>query len=143
MPLHAGHIHLLNTAQSACNKLTVLLCSRQDDPIPGALRLTWLQETFPNAKIVHHPEPLPRDQNDPHFWDMWSRSIKAHYPGEMFDAVFSSENYGERLAKEVDAVHVTVDPKRTSYPVSGTDIRKNPLKYWKFIPDVVKPYYKS
>ena len=44
MPLHSGHIFLLETAKKQCNKLTILLCAQPDDPIPGAIRLKWLKK---------------------------------------------------------------------------------------------------
>ena len=134
---------MLNVAQDQCKQLAILLCSQPDDPIPGAVRLEWLQKTFPQAHIVHHPEPLPRDQSNPHFWDLWRESIEKHCPGETYDAVFSSESYGQRLAKELGSIHISVDPSRDAFPVSGTDIRNDPLKYWEFIPDIVRPYYKK
>lgn len=143
MPLHAGHIFLLNTAQEQSEKLTILLCSQPDDPIPGELRLGWLEKQFPDADVVHHPEPLPRDQTRPDFWELWKKSILEHCPGQTFDAVFSSEGYGPRLAEELGSTHISVDQPRTAYPVSGTDIRNDPLKFWEFIPEIVRPYYEK
>lgn len=144
MPLHTGHIFLLETAQASCKKLTILLCSQPDDPIPGAVRLEWLKKQFPRANIVHHPKLLPRDQSNPHFWKLWGRSIRRYCPEETFDVVFSSEKYGPRLAQELKAkYHIEVDLPRKAFPVSGTDVRNNPKGYQKFIPKIVKPYYKK
>ena len=142
MPLHTGHMYLLETAQSQCEKLTILLCSQPDDPIGGDVRLEWLKKKFPQANVVHHPDPLPRDQSDPHFWDLWRNSIRKYCP-EKFDVVFSSESYGPRLAQELGSIHVAVDPSREKFPVSGTDIRSNPIKFWEFIPDIVRPYFEN
>src|SRR5882757_5149220 len=127
MPLHAGIVYLMETARAKSETLTVLLCSRPDDPIPGDIRFEWLVERFPEVDMVHHPEPLPRDQNDPHFWDLWCRAILEYCPGRQFDAVFSSEAYGSRLAHELQSVPVQVDLDRLAYPVSGTDIRRDPV----------------
>jgi len=35
------------------------------------------------------------------------------------------------------------DIERTSFPVSATDVRKNPFLYWDYIPEAVKPYYRK
>ncbi len=35
MPLHYGHMYLINTAAKGCDKLTVLACSIKSEPIPG------------------------------------------------------------------------------------------------------------
>ena len=141
MPLHKGHIFLLETAQSACQNLTILLCSQPDDPIPGYTRFEWLNKQFPKADVVHDPEPLPRDQGNLMFWDLWMESIQKYCPLQTFDAVFSSEKYGTRLAKELNCEHIEVDLDRITFPVSGTDIRNNPKAYQDYIPDVVRPYY--
>ena len=141
MPLHAGHIHLLKTAKDASKKLTILLYSQSSDPIPGAARLEWIKETFPKAQVLHHQKPLPRDEAATLFWDIWRDSILSYCSGETFDAIFSSEDYGERLARELGATHVLVDQKRIKFPVSGTDIRNDPKKFWEFIPEIVRPYY--
>lgn len=143
MPLHTGHIFLLETAQSSCEKLTILLCSQPDDPILGTIRLEWLKKQFPRADVVHCPEPLPRDQNNPMFWELWRKSIQEYCPGQTFDVIFSSEKYGPRLAKELNSRHIEVDQVRVNFPVSGTDIRNNPKAYREFIPEIVKPYYKQ
>jgi HTH-type transcriptional repressor of NAD biosynthesis genes len=142
MPLHAGHIYLLNTAQSHCEELTILLCSLPSDPIKGEVRLGWLKAQFPEAHVVHHPKPLPRDQSNPQFWELWRSSIREYCPEEDFDVVFSSEPYGKRLARELNSPHhVEVDVPRQRFPVSGTDIRRDPTAYWEFIPESVRPYY--
>lgn len=140
MPLHVGHMYLLDTAQASCEQLTILLCSQPDDPIPGSIRLSWLKEAYPHANVVHHPDPLPRDQSRSEFWDIWRDSIRKYCP-DAFDAVFSSESYGERLANEIGSIHVSVDPERKKYPISGTEIRQNPKENWEFIPNHVKTYY--
>jgi HTH-type transcriptional repressor of NAD biosynthesis genes len=143
MPLHAGHIFLIETAQASSERLTILLCSQPDDPIPGILRFEWLEKQFPYANVVHHPKPLPRDQANPLFWDLWRRSIQEHCPGQSFDAVFSSEAYGPRLAEALKARHVEVDLPRAAFPVSGTDIRTDPKAFQQYIPEIVRPYYQK
>ena len=143
MPLHSGHIFLLETAKKQCNKLTILLCAQPDDPIPGAIRLKWLKKQFPNADVVLDPDALPRDQTNPHFWDLWRISIRKYCTEQKFDVVFTSEKYGPRLAKKLNSKHIEIDLDRTHFPVSGTDIRNDPRAFAKYIPDVVKPYYKN
>ena len=143
MPLHKGHIYLLETAMDECEDLTILVCTQSYDPIPGDLRYEWVKQMFPQAHVVHHPEPLPRDRSLPNFWELWEASIRKYCPGETYDVVFSSEAYGDRLAQELGTIHRPVDLEHKTVPVSGTDIRENPKKYWDFIPEVVQDYYES
>lgn len=143
MPLHAGHVFLLETAEAQCEKLTILVFTEPNDPIPGDIRLHWVRQQFPGADIVHHAKPLPRDASQTAFWDVWRKSIEEHCEGRIFEAVFSSEAYGQRLAKDLKAEHVAVDLDRIKYPVSGTDIRNDPGAYVEFIPEIVRTYYRD
>ena len=57
------------------------------------------------------------------------------------DCVFASEPYGVRLASELGADFLPVDVARARVPISGTEIRKDPLRHWDFLPDPVRPHY--
>lgn len=39
------------------------------------------------------------------------------------------------------AKHVVIDANRQAYPISATMIRKNPYRYWNFIPSAVRPFF--
>jgi NadR type nicotinamide-nucleotide adenylyltransferase len=84
---------------------------------------------------------VPQEPADhPDFWTIWRQLIRRAHP-EQIDAVFASEAYGERLAKEVGARFVTIDPHRQTIPVSASDIRADPDAHWKHIPAPVKPHF--
>jgi HTH-type transcriptional repressor of NAD biosynthesis genes len=70
-------------------------------------------------------------------------SILKYTGDRKFDAVFSSEGYGARLARELGAQNVEVDIKRQKFPVSASQIRSHPKAYKKYIPKVVRSYYKD
>ena len=55
--------------------------------------------------------------------------------------VFSSEDYGERLAACLGARHVLVDRERRRVPCSGTAVRSDPLGNWTFLEPCVQAYY--
>ena len=42
LPPHRGHQHLVDFAAACCERVTVLVCTRTDDPIPGADRYCLL-----------------------------------------------------------------------------------------------------
>ncbi|MCU0860161.1 MAG: AAA family ATPase, partial [Thermoplasmata archaeon] len=75
----------------------------------------------------------------PDFWDIWRRAILKYAPKP--DAIFSSEDYGYKLAEALGCVHVCVDPRRERYHISGEKVRTDPYKWWDFIPPPVKAYY--
>jgi HTH-type transcriptional repressor of NAD biosynthesis genes len=69
--------------------------------------------------------------------------------GVQIDAVFTSEDYGDGLARSLDEYfrakgmvtsdvqHVSVDPARAAMPISGTKVRGNPFAYRQYVsPDV-------
>jgi NadR type nicotinamide-nucleotide adenylyltransferase len=91
---------------------------------------------------VHHlTDENPQEPEDhPDFWNIWVRSIRKFCPTGP-DLVFSSEPYGDELARRLGAAHYAVDIARKTFPVSGTMIRNAPFRYWDYIPEKVRPYF--
>lgn len=144
MPPTNGHVYLCDFAQNYCENLYILVCSLPDEPIPGYQRYYWMKELFPNCKVIWCSEVLPqepKDENDLEFWDIWKKTIRKYTHDLNIDVVFASENYGMRLAEELDASFVPCDLNREAQECSGTAIRNNPYKNWKYIPNVVRPYF--
>lgn len=140
LPYHAGHAHLIRTARAAVDELVVLVCSVKREPIPGATRFGWVRDAHPDCQVVHVAEEVPQaPEESPDFWPIWADLI-ARYAGAI-DRVFSSEAYGEELARHLGAQHTCVDPDRGIVPVSGTAIRAEPLRYWQYIPAPARPYF--
>jgi NadR type nicotinamide-nucleotide adenylyltransferase len=141
MPPHAGHVHLVQFALNFAERVTVLVCSLKTEPIPGRLRYQWMRELFPRANVVHITEELPQEPSeDVRFWEIWRR-VALEAAGVPIDYIFASEDYGRRLAQEVGATFIPVDPLREQMCVSARAIRARPLDYWRFIPECVRPYY--
>ncbi len=142
MPPHQGHVFLCDFARHYVEQLTILVCSLNDDPIPGALRFAWMTELFPDCRVLWCTEDLPQEpKDDPeNFWDIWRRVVQQHHP-EPIDVVFASEDYGARLATEVGASFVPCDPQRLACPISGSAIRAHPYAHWKHLPAPVRPYF--
>jgi NadR type nicotinamide-nucleotide adenylyltransferase len=139
LPPHRGHAFLVETALGQADRLTVLVCSLPDEPIPGERRVGWLREMFPGLDVRHHNDENPSWPHEhPRFWEIWTASIRRHVPWGP-DVVFSSEDYGEELARRLGARHVLVDRERRAYPVSGAAIRDDPVRHWRFVPECVRP----
>jgi NadR type nicotinamide-nucleotide adenylyltransferase len=64
----------------------------------------------------------------------------ARYAGEI-DAVFTSESYGDELARRLGARHVCVDQPRAKFPISGRAIRADPMAHWDFIPRQARAWF--
>lgn len=141
MPLHKGHIYLIETAAAQVDELTILVCSIQSESISGALRYHWVRERFPHLRVVHVMDENPqKPEAHRFFWGIWKNTIERNCPDGV-DKVFSSEHYGEELAKNLDAEYILVDLERKKVPISASAIRQDPWKYWEFIPAVVRPFY--
>jgi cytidyltransferase-like protein len=138
MPPHAGHYLLFDFARRFADHLTILVCSRSSDPIPGALRQAWISEMFPDCRVEHFTESaLPADLEDPMFWQTWREHIRCHHPEEI-DYLITPEAYGQLLAEKLGVRNIPA-PDRLS--VAGTDIRNDPFLHWTSIPDCVRPFF--
>lgn len=141
MPLHRGHIHLIETAARQVDELTVLVCSIKSEPIAGALRYGWVKEQFPQLRVLHVTDKNPQEPAEHRFfWSIWVDTIRRNCPAGV-DVFFSSELYGEELARQLACRHVLVDLERKTVPVSATKIRSNPYTHWEYVPEVVRPYF--
>jgi hypothetical protein len=138
MPLHTGHMRLFDFAQAYVDMLTILVCSRPIDPIPGELRFQWVAQMYPGCRVRHFAESAdPVDLDDPGFWDQWRTNIRSIHP-EPLNYLVTSEVYGRLLSDKL-GTHYIKAPDRDH--VSGTDIRADPFGCWYALPAVVRPYY--
>ena len=143
LPPHFGHMYLIEQAALRCDRLTVLVCSIQREPIPGVLRYRWMRELFPQHDVRHCTDENPQYPHEhPDFWQFWVASIRRFVPTGP-DLVFSSEDYGDELAARLGARHVCIDKARSIMPVSGTAVRSNPRAVWNLIPPQVRAYYEE
>jgi len=143
MPLHKGHIALINFAAQQCDEVIVSMSVTTSDSIDGALRFSWIQEIFQHEARIK-PAMVEDNFDDetlplPARTKIWASFIKKRFPP--IDLIFSSEEYGEPFAKNLGAQHITFDRVRKEFPVSASQIRKHPFQYWSFIPEKVQPYF--
>jgi NadR type nicotinamide-nucleotide adenylyltransferase len=149
-PLHLGHELLIRHAMAGCDELIVLSYTK-----PGfagydrARRAAWLQLRFPQvlayviddawlvaqcrARGVAVPGPMPVDDAPDAVHRHFVAWLLREVLGRSVDAVYTSEAYGDGLAGVLTAqlgrpvAHVCVDLHRRAVPVSGTQIRRDPL----------------
>lgn len=143
LPPHNGHLFLCETAASLCDQLTVLVCSLKGEPIDGELRYGWMKHLLPHVRVKHYGEDVPQEPSQhPDFWRIWREICVDAHP-ERIDMVFGSEPYVIRLASELDARPVMIDPERLAFPVSGTAVRNDPAGHWDMLPGPVRSYYQK
>ncbi|MDP9181636.1 MAG: AAA family ATPase [Actinomycetota bacterium] len=137
LPLHAGHLHLIETAAAQCDDLVVVLGARPDEPWSRELRHSWLVDAFPGLDVRSHESDLPIDYDNADIWTAHVAELRSVVP-EQVDAVFTSEPYGDELARRLDARHVCVDLSRSAFPTSGTAVRADLAGHWHFLPPAVR-----
>ena len=141
MPPHMGHVYLIDFARHDVDELAVVVETEPGQPIPGELRFQWVQEMFPQIRVVHLTDRNPQDPSEhPDFWQIWHDSLVRVLPW-LPDFVFASEPYGTPLAGVLGARFVPVHLLRAVVPVSGTAVRNAPMKYWEYLPRCVRPYF--
>ena len=137
-PLHKGHMLLIQRALDASDTVQVVVDNIMDDVIPVRRRMRWVKEQFPSVVVITQDHPLPQDPSETLlFWDIWRETLQRILPRPV-DAVFASEEYGERLAKELSAEFVMVDLDRKSVPISATRIREDIVGQWEYLSPVVQ-----
>lgn len=134
-PPHRGHRYLIDTAASRVERLTVIVCARADQGIPGELRAAWLREVHPDVEVMLIDDTYPEDDSR-----LWAENT-VRWLGYVPDLVFTSEDYGDPYAGYMGSGHVLVDRERKAVPVSGTAIRQEPLAHWEYLDPPVRAYF--
>lgn len=135
LPPHRGHRFLIEAALSRCKRVVVIVCGKPTDPIPPALRTSWLREIVPAAEVIEID-----DRYDEHDSRVWAENT-IRWLGRAPDAVFTSEDYGHAYAAHLGCVHVQVDKSRTRVPCSGTGVRNDPFGMWGFMDPPVRGWF--
>lgn len=146
LPFHRGHEAMIRFARAHCDRLSVLVCASDREPIPGEVRHQWLAATFPpdsgiNIQVFNYRESdFPNTSvSSREVSAIWSALFRQLFPDVQL--LVTSEPYGDYVAGYMGIRHLAFDPGRQQVPVSATEIRRNISDYWSFLPDAVKPYF--
>jgi len=141
-PLHLGHVNDIIIASSTVKKLYVVLSvSNVPGEIDHRTRFMWLNHIagiLPNVEVIKvFDNSINKEVYD---WNKGRDDIlKETGP---IDVVFCGDDYKgtnrfEHLYPNSEIHYFD----RNEIKISSTEIRKNPYKYWAYLPDIVKPYY--
>jgi len=144
MPPHEGHSFLITWAARHCERLVVYVNTRASEPIPGALRQSWLADLHPEVTVVEVAHDLDTNWDDEDLWQRWIDLFRARWPHASGpDVVFSSEEYGGEIARRLGAEHVIVDLRREAVPISATMIREDPHTHLEFLAPPVRAWVEA
>lgn len=142
-PVHLGHVNDIVKASSMCKELYVVLSySKNRDHVNYKQRYQWLAEItkeIENIKIIAIEDV--NSSKDNYNWDKGAQDIKNAI-NKNIDVVFCGDDYKETnrfesLYPESEVIYFS----RSIINISSTEIRKNPIKYWDYLPKVVQPYF--
>lgn len=142
-PLHLGHVNDIIMASNQCEKLYVVLSNTNDpNEIDHRERFMWLKNVTNDIENVEVFEIFDKNESKATYdWNTGADDIKR-YIGEKIDVVFSGDDYKEKniwekLYNDSEIVYFS----RNEYPISSTEIRNNPFKYYDYLPKVVQKHY--
>ncbi len=152
MPLHVGHVYLIDFARNFVDELTVLVDNlpKHIDTMTLSKRVEIVKKQFPDVTVrgidvVTYQEP----EESPFFWEAW-RDYIIRNCGYKPDYIIGSMDYIKKLADVIGCEYIMTDKERVSYPISATIIRNAINSYFenktdffnikKFIPAVTNEY---
>ena len=138
-PLHQGHIDLIQRAKRQCYRVCVIVSGYKGDRgeevgLPLQKRFRYIREGFSNDELTQiyklDETELPRY---PLGWEPWLKTAleTIQYDSKREDLVFfvGEKTYQEELEARGFQAHL----QERQFGISGTLIRENPSKYWKYI----------
>ena len=136
-PLHKGHQYLIETGLKEMDQFITIIYETDKISIPIEKRAEWIKTIYPQVKILFAYNP-PKQYG----LDEKSVKIQMEYLTKIIDKYqvthfYSSEPYGEKVAKYLNIADRRIDNQRINYPISGTNIRKEIEKYKNSLPEIV------
>lgn len=135
-PPHAGHHHLVRAATRGAERVTVVVMASSVESIALADRVAWMREVHVGdgrVTVTGIRDDHPVDYESDAVWRahvaLMQDAVRS-VTSEPVDAVFSSEPYGDELARRLGARHVGVDLARAEHRISGTAVRADPVAHW-------------
>lgn len=152
LPPHIGHVAQMEKCAEMVDELhivvsenpekTAKLCESSGlDPIPGRLRVEWLEKHFennPKVKVFYFDETglkaFPEGLKE------WSEKFKSQFKG--INVKFADETYRELNEKWFPECEFVVFD-RTVIPVSSTMIRNDIKKNIKYVIEEAREYFEK
>lgn len=136
-PLHKGHQYLIEMALKEMDEFYVIVYETNLINIPVEKRANWIHKLYPSVKIL-----IARNPPSQYGLDEKSVKIQTNYLKDILGDIyvthfFSSEKYGEFVARAFNVVNRIIDYNRAYVPISATKIRSNLDKYSKYISNIV------
>ena len=136
-PLHKGHQYLIETALKEMDKFYIVIYETDVINIPIQTRANWIKKLYPQVEILyayHPPKQYGLDEKSVKIQMDYLLPIIQNLNCTHF---YSSEKYGEKVAKYLNIIDRRVDEKREIIPIRATNIRENLEKNKEKIEDFI------
>ena len=136
-PLHKGHQYLIETALKEMDKFYIVIYESDVINIPIQTRANWIKKLYPQVEILyayHPPKQYGLDEKSVKIQMDYLLPIIQNLNCTHF---YSSEKYGEKVAKYLNIIDRRVDEKREIIPIRATNIRENLEKNKEKIEDFI------
>lgn len=142
-PLHKGHQYLIETALKEMDKFIVVVYDTDVIDIEIEKRAKWIKELYPSIEIKYAHNPPSQYGLDKESVNIQMQYLSKIMKDETPTHFYSSEKYGESVAKYMNIVDRRVDDKREKVPIKATIVRENLEKNKKWLEDIVYSDYKK
>jgi HTH-type transcriptional regulator, transcriptional repressor of NAD biosynthesis genes len=140
-PPHLGHSFMIDWAAARCEELVVFVNTRNGEAVPGELRAQWLGDLHPDVRVIEVRHNLDTNFDDEDLWTKWMDLFRQRWPlAEGPHAVFSSDGYVSEIARRFGVDSVSVDPQRSTVPISATIIRDDPAAHLDCVAPAVREW---
>lgn len=136
-PLHKGHQFLIEKALKEMDEFYIIVYETHLIKNNVKQRANWIEKLYPKAKILYAYNPPSQyglDKESVKIQIDYLKSIIKNIPVTHF---YSSEKYGEYVAKNMNVIDVRVDPERKHVPITATKIRNNTEENKGFLENIV------
>lgn len=154
LPPHRGHLDTIIKASTMCEKLYVVvsfndeytrkICDEDNFPyVDGSARVKWLCQQLDD---LEHIVVLKLDETNIFDkrvqWEEWCKRLEDLIPDKI-DIFFTGVVEDNMKLKECfpEADVMFLDPRKSRYPISSKEIRRDVIKYWDYILGSARPHF--
>lgn len=137
-PFHKGHQFVIETALAEMDDVQVIIYDAPETTlVPLDVRAQWIRYLYPTVQVIEAwdgPTAVGatagiQQAHEDYILNRLNVGNISHF--------YSSEFYGDHMAKALGAINRQVDTSRQKVPISGTAIRADPYLYRHFLDPVV------
>ncbi len=150
MPLHKGHLALIDFAATQAEKVEVCVTGHSGELICLENRTMWVAASYSYNPSIYKISSLSYDPallNESSVSDLksseeWAEYLKANLDGfSEIDVIIGSEMYVKYMAEYLGIGYVIYDEARENIHISATDIKSDIIRYWDYLAPAVKRSY--